>query len=341
MSGPNQPFAPAAGTNRVLALTGTSATAALASVSSQVRVYNSGANKAYFRTYSSAAGVPTVTTADYPVAPGGTAVVTVGASHDSIAHLSATGTTTLEVMSGEGWQADAGGSGAASVGPGGGQQVEGNAASGATDTGNPVKVGGVIATTPSVQGSDGQRVNSQYDPYGGAYVVLKAANSLATANISAPGSDAASVQNALAVRAYGTYFNGATWDRARGTTVGASVVLKPEVTGGCLKAKVNAAATTNATVVKASAGQVFGGQFLNASAATAYLKIFNKATAPVLGTDIPVDIIGIPAGGRVEISRPLGDAYTAGISYAITANPADLDATAVAASAVVGSFSYI
>jgi hypothetical protein len=136
-------------------------------------------------------------------------------------------------------------------------------------------------------------------------------------------------------------FNGATWDRQRGTTVGTAVVVKPETTGGTSGAKVFAATSTNATSVKASAGQIFGIELANNAAYAVFLKIYNKASAPTVGTDIPVRTIQIPAGGRCEISRPLGIAFSTGIAYAITKLVADSDTTTVIANDLIGSIDYI
>ena len=106
------------------------------------------------------------------------------------------------------------------------------------------------------------------------------------------------------------------------------------------------AATTNATVVKASAGTIRTLYVFNQNAAIRYLKIFNKATAPIPGTDTPILNIPIPAngaganfGGGAVI--PVNIANAAGIGIAITAGQADLDATAVAAGDVMVNMSYI
>lgn len=114
----------------------------------------------------------------------------------------------------------------------------------------------------------------------------------------------------------------------------------PSSNGGTVGGKVRAQATTNATAMKTSAAQVYGVELYNAAAYPVYLKFFNKASAPVVGTDTPVWVIGIPAGGRVDISRPIGRAFSAGIAYAITKLAADNDTTAVAADDLIGSIDY-
>ena len=60
-------------------------------------------------------------------------------------------------------------------------------------------------------------------------------------------------------------------------------------------ATLNSAATTNATNVKATAGNIYTINLSNNGAAAAYFKLYNKATAPTVGTDTPLDVITIPA----------------------------------------------
>lgn len=105
---------------------------------------------------------------------------------------------------------------------------------------------------------------------------------------------------------------------------------------------INSAATTNASVVKASAGTLFGLTLWNNGAAAAFVKLFNKATAPVPGTDTPVMVIPIGAGAMVQLNfSDLGHRFATGIGIAITNLQADLDATAIAAGQVKVVGSYI
>jgi hypothetical protein len=113
-------------------------------------------------------------------------------------------------------------------------------------------------------------------------------------------------------------------------------------TGATTKARIKAAATTNATSVKATAGRLYELHVGNASAAIKYLKLYNKATAPTVGTDTPVVTYPIPAnGGRVDIVSINGISFSTGISYAITGAVGDTDATAVAVDDVTGELLYV
>jgi hypothetical protein len=66
------------------------------------------------------------------------------------------------------------------------------------------------------------------------------------------------------------------------------------------------------------------------------VKLFNKATTPVPGTDTPFQTIGVQAGESAEVSINGGLTYSTGIGLAITKGIADLDSTAVAAGDCVG-----
>lgn len=105
------------------------------------------------------------------------------------------------------------------------------------------------------------------------------------------------------------------------------------------------AATTNATSVKASAGVVTGFTLTNANAAARSFKLFNKATSPVPGTDIPVRTVVVPGGtatapGVAALAHPVGLNFPLGVGFAVTGLLADLDATAVTAGDLVIDLDY-
>lgn len=105
---------------------------------------------------------------------------------------------------------------------------------------------------------------------------------------------------------------------------------------------INSAATTNATSVKASAGTVYSITVSNTAASPRYVKLYNKASAPTVGTDVPVLTIPVPAGGVVNVPfGTTGHRLGTGIALAITANAADSDATAIGASEVKVATAYI
>lgn len=105
---------------------------------------------------------------------------------------------------------------------------------------------------------------------------------------------------------------------------------------------VNSAASTNATSVKASAGNLYHITASNTGAGAAYVKLYNKASAPTVGTDVPVITITVPASGTVSLPfGTQGHRFTTGIGLAITGAAADSDTTAVAAAQVKVLTAYI
>ena len=105
---------------------------------------------------------------------------------------------------------------------------------------------------------------------------------------------------------------------------------------------LSSAATTNATSVKATAGTVFQVAASNVGAAAVFLKLFNLATAPTVGTSVPFLTIPIAPSGVVSIPfGELGMRFTTGIAFSITNLVADADATVIAAAQVKVAISYI
>ena len=93
------------------------------------------------------------------------------------------------------------------------------------------------------------------------------------------------------------------------------------------------AATTNSTLVKGSAARLYAAHVTNTSAALKYVKLYNKATAPTVGTDVPVCSFAIPAGWSGNIIDSVFGiaAFPLGLGWGITNGAADNDTTPVAA----------
>lgn len=73
------------------------------------------------------------------------------------------------------------------------------------------------------------------------------------------------------------------------------------------------------------------------------MKFYNKATAPTVGTDIPVMTIPVPAntqGAGISISFSMGVNFPLGISIAITAGSADNDSVGILANEVLINLTY-
>lgn len=101
------------------------------------------------------------------------------------------------------------------------------------------------------------------------------------------------------------------------------------------------AASTNAALIKSTAGTAYSLGVSNLTAATIYVKLYNKATAPTVGTDIPLRTFPVLAGQPIDINfGRTGVRFSLGIGIAITAAQAATDTTVVAAGAQT-TLSYI
>jgi hypothetical protein len=104
--------------------------------------------------------------------------------------------------------------------------------------------------------------------------------------------------------------------------------------------------STNATSVKNSPGTVFNLIIHNThgggggGSAIAF-RLYNKATAPVVGTDVPMIIIHVPSGSSKEINFTSGVTLPDGIAYSITGGDSLLDATVVDADGVQLYMGYV
>jgi hypothetical protein len=97
----------------------------------------------------------------------------------------------------------------------------------------------------------------------------------------------------------------------------------------------SAANSTNPTSAKATAGRLFSVSGLNATATVTYLKFYNKASAPTVGTDTPVLTLALPALSAFNIDLG-GFVFSTGIAYGLTTDAADAGTTVVAAGAILG-----
>lgn len=138
--------------------------------------------------------------------------------------------------------------------------------------------------------------------------------------VATPSDGSSNGRNLLYVGSRGEVFNGSTWDR----------VKKPNATSRI----TSAAASTNATVAKASAGDLFMVSGYNAAGAMRYLKFYDKATSPTVGTDTPVLTLPLPPGTAFAYDFP-SRYFANGISYALTTGVADADTGALTAADVL------
>lgn len=119
-------------------------------------------------------------------------------------------------------------------------------------------------------------------------------------------------------------FNGTTFD--------------PEVKPNLIKRVASSAASGNPDFLKASAGEV--SQFWGSCGAIGvFLQLYNKASAPTVGTDVPVLTYPIAATTLFTQTFPNGGMYfPTGIAFAFTTDAA---ATTASAAAAITSFALI
>lgn len=103
---------------------------------------------------------------------------------------------------------------------------------------------------------------------------------------------------------------------------------------------LNSAATTNGALILTGTSNVSSFYATNEGASVAYVKLYNKASAPTVGTDIPEMILPVPAavGGVPGVANPNigfhGLRFALGLGIAITRNAVHTDTTAIGAGEV-------
>lgn len=157
-------------------------------------------------------------------------------------------------------------------------QVVGNVASGATDSGNPVKVGAVFNTTPPTY-TNGQRGDAQMSPRGATYVAIQDGTGTTLVTVPGSGVDGASnTQGGVLSYARGVLFNGSTWDRAKSITgaigAGGLGVAAMETVGAPFSH-----ITTNATTTVKSGAGILHRICINTKGATANVATIFDNTA--------------------------------------------------------------
>lgn len=128
---------------------------------------------------------------------------------------------------------------------------------------------------------------------------------------------------------------------AAGTNLIGKVNLLPQSTGGATGYTLLSAASTNAVSVKTSAGGIYMISAGNNATSIAYVKLYNKASAPTVGTDTPFMTFMVPASNVTAVPIPsTGIALGTGIAIAITGGAAATDTTSVAANQVQLNIAY-
>lgn len=104
----------------------------------------------------------------------------------------------------------------------------------------------------------------------------------------------------------------------------------------------NAAATDKTETAVSTRGRtLLSYTFQNKGAAPAYVRLYNKASAPTVGTDTPKWTVMVPVGGGI-VHAEVEMLFATGLAYAITSDSGDLGSTGVTnADEVVVNLEYV
>lgn len=122
-----------------------------------------------------------------------------------------------------------------------------------------------------------------------------------------------------------------------------AVVDRPVTGGGLVMFHLVGAASTNATVVKNQAGQVYDVQIYNLSSQPRYVKFYDTSSAPTAGSGTPVKVVAVPGNSSlagVVKNWDKGLAFASGIAFVTVTGMADNDATAVGAGELLVEIDY-
>lgn len=114
--------------------------------------------------------------------------------------------------------------------------------------------------------------------------------------------------------------------------------------GTTLYSKVISTTGLNATSVKASSSKITILHLVNSVATLRYFKLYNKASAPTVGTDTPLITVALSPNAASTFTLPalVGIDFSIGLSYGITLGVADNNTTADSVEgAVTGMIAYI
>lgn len=98
-------------------------------------------------------------------------------------------------------------------------------------------------------------------------------------------------------------------------------------------------ADTNKAVAVESDATLNGIIVANGSAEARYVKLYNKASAPALGSDTPVIVVACPAANTIQL-QGINESFSKGIALAITKKQVDTNEEAVAAGDVSLTLQY-
>jgi len=180
----------------------------------------------------------------------------------------------------------------------------GTSAPGALDDGSaPVKIAG----------SDGSNIRTvMTNSVGALRIGISSGASTVTGNTL--GADGlATTLVGIDTRGFQHYFNGTTWDRARGDVNGAYSVVTPGSSAANALSRQATTVASSTLVVKASAGNLFGYNIVSGAVA-GYVMFFDATTAPADGTVTPKMCFALAANASIQADRDIPIRFTTGIT---------------------------
>lgn len=123
-------------------------------------------------------------------------------------------------------------------------------------------------------------------------------------------------------------------------TLAVQAAIKPQTTGGFTTFHLVSAATTNATAVKASAGQLFGWYIYNSNSTARKVAFHNLASGATAGASIFFTMV-IPPLSAANVMTETGIAFSTGISFTTVTGLTDADAVAVGLNDLIINLFYI
>lgn len=124
-----------------------------------------------------------------------------------------------------------------------------------------------------------------------------------------------------------------TWTVQPGNTANTTpwlVTQSPATSGGLTTYHLVSAASTNATVVKNSAGQLYGWYIYNSNASARKLAFHNTTSSPTAGASVFFTIM-LPGGAAANVFTDSGIPFSTGIAITTVTDLADSGTTAVGA----------
>lgn len=91
----------------------------------------------------------------------------------------------------------------------------------------------------------------------------------------------------------------------------------------------------DSTLVKNAAGNLFTIIGTNVATSARYLKFYNKASAPTVGTDTPIMTFYLPPSSSFAFDLPLGYLFATGLGFGLTTAAADNSVAGVTAGDII------